>query len=110
MIAQPGDVSAIDGNRIKVPQWDSIKHTFVCVIFVTVMLSGCAAATVQKVEVPVPVFCDPPAVRAPGDPLDTIKDTDDIFIMTRGLWAAIESRDGYIGSLNAALDACRKHE
>lgn len=75
------------------------------------LLAGCATSgvTTTTIEVPVPVFCDPPEVPAPAVPADALGPGADMFEHARALWASVERLEGHAAELRAALDACRKH-
>lgn len=79
-------------------------------IVVALLVSGCAKppATV-RVEVPVPVYCEPPDVPpAPALPIDSLSSSPTVFEVMRATFASIGLLEAHNRILRAVVDACRK--
>ena len=75
---------------------------------VTLLVTGCAGlGSLGRIEVPVPVNCNPPAMDAPSRPIDSLTPQANEFEFTRALWATVETLEGYTQHLEAAVAACR---
>lgn len=73
------------------------------------ILAGCATVRTERVNVPVPVPCNPPVVASPPLAVDGLDAQADIFEYTRALWASVEQLESHADQLQAALEACRSH-
>lgn len=73
-------------------------------------LAGCAGERVVTVtvEVPVLVYCEAREVAAPVLPTEALRPGDDVFVVTRALWAEIDLREAYEIRLRDALEQCKK--
>lgn len=87
------------------------RHPVYVLVYVLVcvsLLSGCAGIMpTAKIEVPVPVACNPPAIESPSRPIDSVHPQANEFEFSRALWATIETLEGYVQHLEAAVAACR---
>ena len=82
------------------------KGSVLCVIL---LLTGCASlGLTTRIEVPVAVDCNPPAIDAPSRPIDSLAPQANEFEFSRALWATVEVLEGYTQHLEAAVAACRR--
>ena len=87
----------------------TVRAALVC----SLTLMGCSTfgfGPTERIDVPVPVYCNPPTVSSPSRPVDALTDQADVFEFTRSLWATVETLEGYTEELQAAIAACRKPE
>lgn len=71
-------------------------------------LSGCAGVSTVTQLVPVPVPCEIPDAPAPALPIDSVAPGQDVFAVSRALWATLEVLEGYVAQLKAAEVGCRE--
>ena len=78
-------------------------------VWLWLLSAGCASLGQEtvRVEVPVAVPCNPPAVEEPTYPIDSIAPTADAFEYVRALWATVEMYEAYVLQLRAATELCR---
>lgn len=86
-----------------------MRRHLLSVALMGALLSGCALlnGTTTRVEVPIPVPCNPPAIEAPARPIDGLTPEANEFEYVRALWATLETLEGYTQHLEVAVDACR---
>lgn len=72
------------------------------------LLAGCATSgTTSVVKVPVPVPCTIPPLPRPVLPVDTLAVDANVFTAARAAWASISLLEGWAGTAEAAMQACR---
>jgi hypothetical protein len=81
----------------------------VILLFLLVLIMvGCASSPqTVEVRVPVPVPCKVPEVEIQPLPVDALSEADDIFGITKALWASVEIQRAQIFQLQAAVKACQ---
>ena len=60
----------------------TVRAALVC----SLILMGCSTfgfGPTERIEVPVPVYCNPPTVSSPSRPVDALTDQADVFEFTR---------------------------
>lgn len=72
-----------------------------------VTLTGCAGVNTVVQYVPVPVPCEVPDIPEPVLPIDAVTPDQDVFVVSRALWATLEVLEGYVAQLRAAAAGCR---
>ena len=74
-----------------------------------VLGQGCSTPLPQTitVRVPISVPCSVPEVPRPELPIDNLVVGDDVWVVSRALWATTDLLESYIIKLQAAISACQ---
>ena len=78
------------------------------IALIGLFIAGCATGTnTVEVKVPVSVPCRVEHIDMQPLPVDAMQGTEDIFSITKALWATVELQSADIIKLKAAVDACQ---